>query len=84
MILGYYDENLIQRYEKAGIKWGYRVEPLSGEMLVVPEGTEDYELYELPILRWLSFEGRGGLLWYWWQGDSHCGFQVSVNLGSVF
>ena len=46
MTLGYYDEILIQRYEKAGIKWEYRVEPLSGEMLVVPEGTEDYELYQ--------------------------------------
>ena len=50
LTLGYYDEILIQRYEKAGIKWEYRVEPLSGEMLVVPEGTEDYELYELHYL----------------------------------
>lgn len=47
MALGYYDEILIQRYEKDGIKWEYRVEPLSGEMVVVPEGTEDHELYEL-------------------------------------
>ena len=47
MALGYYDEMVIRRYEKAGINWEYRVEPLSGKMIVVPEGTEDYELYEL-------------------------------------
>ena len=47
MALGYNDEILIQRYEKEGVKWEYRVEPLTGEMVVVPEGTEDYELYEL-------------------------------------
>ena len=44
--IGYYDEVLIQEYEKKGIEWEYRVEPLSGEMIVVPKETEDHELYE--------------------------------------
>ena len=44
--IGYADEILIQKYEKEGIKWEYMVEPRSGEMFVVPEGTEEYELYE--------------------------------------
>jgi len=44
--IGYYNEITIQEYEKEGIKWEYVVEPLSGEMYLVPEGTEEYELYE--------------------------------------
>ena len=43
--IGYYDDILIQQYEKEGIKWEYKVQPLSGEMYVVPEGTEEYMLY---------------------------------------
>ncbi len=51
MSIGYYDEIMIQEYEKEGIKWEYKVEPLSGDMFVVPEGTEDHELYEIhPII----------------------------------
>lgn len=45
--LGYYDELYIQHYEKEGIEWEYRVEPLSGEMVVVPKDTEDHEIYEI-------------------------------------
>ncbi len=45
MEIGYYDEILIQAYEKEGVKWEYMVEPLSGEMYVVPEGTEEHDLY---------------------------------------
>ncbi len=45
MAIGYYDEILIQAYEKEGVKWEYMVEPLSGEMFVVPEGTDYYDLY---------------------------------------
>ena len=45
--LGYYDDLHIQHYEKEGIEWEYRVEPLSGEMLVVPKGTEEHEIYEI-------------------------------------
>jgi hypothetical protein len=43
--IGYYDEILIRDYEKEGVKWEYMVEPLSGEMYVVPEGIEQHELY---------------------------------------
>ncbi len=45
--LGYYDELHIQRYQKEGIEWEYRVEPLSGEMVVVPKDTEEHEIYEI-------------------------------------
>ena len=44
--IGYYDEVTIQEYEKEGIKYEYMVEPLSGEMHLVLEGTEEYQLYE--------------------------------------
>ncbi len=47
MRLGYYDEICIQQYEKDGVEWEYRVEPLSGEMVVVPKDTEDDEIYEI-------------------------------------
>ena len=51
MSIGFYDEIMIQEYEKEGIKWEYKIEALSGEMFVVPEGTEDHELYEIhPII----------------------------------
>lgn len=43
--IGYYDDLLIQEYENEGIEWEYRVEPCSGEMIVVPIGTEEHELY---------------------------------------
>ncbi|NHN39990.1 hypothetical protein G8764_22055 [Pseudomaricurvus alcaniphilus] len=44
--IGYYEAVLIQEYEKIGIEWEYRVEPLSGDMIVVPKGIEEHELYE--------------------------------------
>ncbi len=47
MSLGYYDELVIQQYEQAGMEWEYKVEPLSGDMFVVPTGTQDHELYEM-------------------------------------
>ena len=47
MSLGYYDEILIERYEEEGIEWEYKVEPLSGDMFVVPKGTQDHELYDI-------------------------------------
>jgi hypothetical protein len=51
MEIGYYDDILIQEYEKEGVKWEYKVDPLSGDMFVVPEGCSDKELYEYhPIL----------------------------------
>jgi hypothetical protein len=43
--LGYRDELMISEYEAKNIKWEYKVEPLSGELLVVPEGTGEHELY---------------------------------------
>lgn len=51
MEIGYYDELYIQEYKRRGIEWEYKVEPLSGDMFVVPKGTADHELYEIhPIL----------------------------------
>lgn len=51
MALGYYDDILIQDYERDGIEWEYKVEPLSGDMFVVPKGIEEHELYEYhPII----------------------------------
>jgi hypothetical protein len=47
MHLGYYDEIHIQHYKKEGIEWEYRVEPLSGEMVVVPKDTEEHEIYQI-------------------------------------
>ncbi len=47
MQIGYYEEICIQQYEKEGIEWEYKVEPLSGEMVVVPKGTEEHEIYEI-------------------------------------
>ncbi len=47
LTLGYYDELFIQHYEKEGIEWEYKVEPLSGDMVIVPKETEDHELYEI-------------------------------------
>ena len=45
--LGFYDDIFIQHYEREGIDWEYRVEPLSGEMVVVPKDIEDHEIYEI-------------------------------------
>jgi len=45
--LGYYDHMCIQQYEADGIEWEYKVEARSGDMFVVPKGTEDHELYEI-------------------------------------
>ena len=44
MELGYRDFIAIQYYEKEGIEWEYKVDGYTGEMLVVPKGTEDWEL----------------------------------------
>ncbi|MDY0171204.1 MAG: hypothetical protein RBS80_31985 [Thermoguttaceae bacterium] len=49
--LGCYDQLTIEAYEREGIEWEHRVEPLSGDMFVVPKGIEDYELYLIhPII----------------------------------
>jgi hypothetical protein len=47
MQLGYYDDLCIQHYEQEGIEWEYRVEPLSGDMFVVPKDAEEHEMYEI-------------------------------------
>lgn len=47
MGIGYYDELCIQGYEREGVEWEYKVEPLSGDMVVVPKGTEEHEIYEI-------------------------------------
>ncbi len=47
MQIGYYDDLHIQHYEREGIEWEYRVEPSSGEMVVVPKDSEEHELYEI-------------------------------------
>lgn len=43
--LGYGEDVKIQQYEAAGISWEFIVEPRSGEMYVVPQGSSEYELY---------------------------------------
>lgn len=43
--LGYGEEVKIQQYEAEGIPWKFIVEPRSGEMYAVPEGTGEYELH---------------------------------------
>ncbi len=49
--LGYYGPLTIEAYEQEGIEWEYRVEPLSGDMFVVPKGIEERDLYVYhPIL----------------------------------
>ena len=49
--LGYYDDLGIEAYEREGIEWEYRVEPLSGDMFVVPKGSEERDLYLIhPII----------------------------------
>ena len=45
--LGYYDDLTIHDYEQDGVKWEYQVDPLSGEMYVVPEGTTEHEISEI-------------------------------------
>lgn len=45
--LGFYDDLCIDAYEQDGIEWEYKVEPLSGDMYVVPKGTEEHEMYEI-------------------------------------
>jgi len=42
--LGYGEILTIYAYEQDGIEWEYKVEPLSGDMLVVPKGTPEWEL----------------------------------------
>lgn len=42
--LGYYDELTIEALEREGVEWEYRVEPVRGDMVVVPKGGEDHEL----------------------------------------
>ena len=43
--IGYYDEVQVERYERDGIEWEYKVEGYDGEMKVVPQGTPDWELF---------------------------------------
>lgn len=45
--IGYLDKIMIQGYEEEGIAWEYRVESLSGEMVVVPAGIEECEIHEI-------------------------------------
>ncbi len=47
MELGYYDEICIQNYESEGVEWEYRVDGRSGDMFVVPKGSEEHEMYEI-------------------------------------
>jgi hypothetical protein len=43
--LGYGEDVKIQRFEAEGIPWEFIVEPRSGEMYTVPEGTSEYEIH---------------------------------------
>jgi hypothetical protein len=42
--LGYKDQLAIETYEKEGIEWEYKHDGYTGLDLVVPKGTEDWEL----------------------------------------
>ena len=42
--LGHREQLAIESYEKDGVEWEYKVELLSGNMLVVPKGTPEWEL----------------------------------------
>jgi len=44
--LGFYDEVMIESFEEEGIKWKYMEDGYSGIAKVVPEGTEEWELYQ--------------------------------------
>jgi hypothetical protein len=44
--IGFRDEIAIQLYEKDGTEWEYKYDGYTGEMYVVPKGTEDWELNE--------------------------------------
>ena len=43
--LGYHDKVLQEELEAQGIRWEYIVNPLTGELVLVPEGTEEHELF---------------------------------------
>lgn len=43
--IGYKDEITIQAYEKDGIEWEYKHDGYTGEDLVVPKGTPDWEFH---------------------------------------
>lgn len=43
--LGFTDDVRIQDFEAEGIEWEFKVEPLSGEMVIVRKGTQEHELY---------------------------------------
>jgi len=45
MIIGYFNEISIQEYETNRTKWEYLMNPLSGELVAAPEGTEECELF---------------------------------------
>jgi len=45
--LGYGEDVTIQSYEAKGIPWEFIVEPRTGEMYAVPEGTTVYELHTI-------------------------------------
>ena len=44
--LGYDDEVMIESFEEDGIKWKYMLDGYSGTMKVVPEETEEWELFQ--------------------------------------
>ena len=44
--LGYDDEVTIESFEEEGIEWKYMFDGYSGTMKVVPEDTEEWELYQ--------------------------------------
>lgn len=45
VLLGEKDTVRIEDYDRQGIAWEYRVDGYTGEMKVVPKGTEDHELH---------------------------------------
>ena len=43
--LGYYENVYMEDLEAQGLNYEYIVNPLSGELVLVPEGTEEHELF---------------------------------------
>jgi hypothetical protein len=43
--LGYYENVYEEELEAQGINFEYIVNPLTGELVLVPEGTEEHELF---------------------------------------
>jgi len=44
--IGFYDQVQIEMFERDGIEWEYKMDGYSGELKVVPKGTEEWDLFQ--------------------------------------